>query len=178
MRPGVITSTIEFIKEAHAGQVRKYTGEDYYTHPLAVARCIAEYVKDFTPEQILAALLHDVVEDTPYTLDEIKQKYGDKVAEYVYFLSDVSKPEDGNRKTRKRLDREHIAKAPAEVKTVKLADLIDNTKSIVAGDKHFAEVYLAEKVLLLEVLTAGDEVLHKMACDQVVIGLLQARHDK
>ncbi len=172
MRPAVITDTIEFIKKAHVGQVRKYTGEDYYTHPLAVARYISEYVRDFTPEQIVAALLHDVVEDTPHTLEEIRQKYGDKVANYVFFLTDVSKPEDGNRATRKRLDREHIAKAPPEVKTIKIADLIDNTKSIVANDKKFAKVYLAEKVLLLEVLKSGDAVLYKMACNQVVEGVL------
>jgi hypothetical protein len=78
-------------------------------------------------------------------------------------LTDVSKPTDGNRAKRKNMDREHIAKASLQAKTIKLADLIDNTRSIVEHDPKFAKVYLTEKALLLEVLREGDSFLWSMA---------------
>ena len=78
-------------------------------------------------------------------------------------LTDVSRPEDGNRAARKTLDREHIAKASPQAKTIKIADLIDNSRSIMAHDPQFARVYLAEKRLLLDVLTEGDPTLYAMA---------------
>jgi hypothetical protein len=65
------------------------------------------------------------------------------------------------------VDRAHTAAAPAEAQTVKLADLISNTRSIVAHDAKFAETYLAEKRLLLEVITKGDAQLLQMARGQI-----------
>ncbi len=167
MREGAIKEAIDFAKAAHAGQVRKYTGEEYYTHPLEVARIVHTHVVDHTQEMIVAAVLHDTVEDTDTTIEDIRIAFGDTVAEYVFFLSDVSVPSDGNRAVRKLLDRSHIAKAPAAVKSIKLADLIDNTKSITAHDPRFAKVYMAEKVLLLDVLHEGDSVLFAIAKSQV-----------
>ena len=75
---------------------------------------------------LAAALLHDVVEDTPVTIEEIQEIFGADVASLVDDLTDVSKPEDGNRKFRKALDREHSAQSSARAQTVKLADLISN----------------------------------------------------
>ena len=85
--------------------------------------------------------------------------FGEKVAELVGWLTDVSRPEQGNRATRKAIDRAHTAMAPADAQTVKLADLISNTRSIMAHDVEFAKVYLAEKRMLLEVMTKGDATL-------------------
>ena len=167
MREGMITQAIGFAEEAHEGQVRKYTGEPYYTHPLAVAKIVHEHVVDHTQEMLVAAVLHDTVEDTNTTLKDIEQLFGHVVANYVYFLSDVSKPEDGNRAHRKAMDRAHIARAPEEAKTIKLADLIHNTANITVYDEKFAKVYMAEKVLLLEVLKDGDAALYKMETEQV-----------
>ena len=82
--------------------------------------------------------------------------FGTDIATLVGWLTDVSKPEDGNRAVRKAIDREHTAAAPAEAQTIKLADLISNTKSIMAHDPTFAKVYLEEKRLLLAVMTRGD----------------------
>jgi hypothetical protein len=81
----------------------------------------------------------------------------------------VSRPKDGNRAVRKAIDREHTARAPAGAQTVKLADLIANTRSIVKHDVAFARTYLAEKRLLLEVLTRGDAVL--MAEARATVGV-------
>ena len=67
------------------------------------------------------------------------------MAELVDDLTDVSKPQDGNRATRKELDRQHTAKASPDAKTIKLADLISNSRSIMKDDPNFAKVYMKEK---------------------------------
>ena len=128
---------------------------------------VAEIVKTvaYTPEMIAAALLHDVVEDTDASLEDILHRFGSAVADLVRDLTDVSQPEDGNRATRKALDRAHTAQASAAAKTIKLADLISNSRSIVEFDPKFAKVYLKEKALLLDVLTEGDEILLKKAAE-------------
>ena len=142
-------------------QRRKYTDEPYIMHPAAVVELVRSV--DHTEAMIAAAWLHDTVEDTPATLDEVERVFGGTVAALVEMLTDVSKPTDGNREKRKAIDRAHTAKASPEAKTIKLADLIDNTRSIVARDPKFAKVYLAEKALLLEVLREGDAELWKIA---------------
>lgn len=148
-----------------AGQVRKYTGEPYHVHPAEVAWIVA--CAGGTQEQIAAAWLHDTVEDTHVTIELIRQMFGTAVAELVGWLTDVSKPEDGNRATRKAMDREHTGAAPVAAKMVKLADLISNTKSIAEHDAAFAKVYLAEKRLLLELMADADPVLLDVAWKQV-----------
>jgi (p)ppGpp synthase/HD superfamily hydrolase len=95
--------------------------------------------------------------------------FGGEVANLVEMLTDVSKPSDGNRKIRKAIDCEHTAKASPQAKTIKLADLIDNTKTIVAFDPEFAKIYLAEKRLLLDVLVDGDKTLFDLAMKQIAI---------
>lgn len=81
-------------------------------------------------EMIAAAWLHDVVEDTPATLYDVEKEFGTGVAELVENLTDISKPGDGNRLTRKSIDKKHIARASQRAKTIKLADLIDNASDI------------------------------------------------
>lgn len=158
-----------FATAAHAAvkQVRKYTFEPYIVHPIEVASIVATV--PHTDEMLAAAYLHDTVEDTGVTIADIRAEFGEEVAELVGWLTDVSRPEDGNRAVRKAIDREHTAQAPAGAQTVKLADLIANTRSIVKHDVSFAKTYLAEKRLLLEVLTRGDAVL--MAEARATVGV-------
>ena len=153
---------------AHASvqQKRKYTGEPYIVHPAEVASIVAS-VPGSTPDMVAAAWLHDVIEDTGCTFTDIHMAFGIDIATLVGWLTDVSKPEDGNRATRKAIDREHTAKAPAEAQTIKLADLISNSRSIMAHDPEFAKTYLAEKRMLLEVMTKGDRGLHAEASKYV-----------
>jgi (p)ppGpp synthase/HD superfamily hydrolase len=152
-----------FATAAHAAvkQTRKYTGEPYIVHPKHVVS-ILESVPH-TPEMLAAAWLHDVVEDTGVTIETIEAEFGPKVAEIVSWLTDVSKPEDGNRAQRKAIDRAHTARAPAEAQTIKLADLISNSTSIIEHGPNFAVTYIEEKRLLLEVLTRGDRMLWETA---------------
>lgn len=155
---------------AHAavGQKRKYTGEPYIVHPAEVASIVAS-VPGSTPDMVAAAWLHDVIEDTGCTFTDVHMAFGIDIATLVGWLTDVSKPEDGNRAKRKAMDREHTAQAPAEAQTIKLADLISNSKSIMAHDPDFAKTYLEEKRLLLEVLTKGDAELHARASTYVMV---------
>ena len=118
-----------------------------------MAALVAEYTGD--PEMIAAAWLHDTVEDTPVTLEELGREFGPGVAELVDQLTDVSRAGDGNRKLRKAIDREHLAGASARAQTVKLADLIDNAVDICRNDTKFARVYLDE-MAELKPRTMGD----------------------
>jgi (p)ppGpp synthase/HD superfamily hydrolase len=161
----LIQRAIVFATQAHAGQTRKYTGEPYVNHPVEVMQLVSEVNDD--PEVLAAAVLHDVVEDTPATITNIRIGFNARVAALVDDLTDVSKPEDGNRATRKELDRQHTAKASPDAKTVKLADLISNSMSIIKDDPNFAKVYMKEKRALLEVLTEGDATLYKRASQMV-----------
>ncbi len=140
---------------------RKYSGKPYQEHLKAVADLVASVSDD--AEMIAAAWLHDTVEDTPATLGQIEQEFGPGVVALVEQLTDVSRPGDGNRATRKAIDREHLARASSRAKTIKLADLIDNCADITRHDPRFARIYLREMAALLEVLQEGDPVLLKRA---------------
>jgi len=163
----IVEKARTFATAAHSavGQLRKYTMESYIVHPAEVVSIVSAVAH--TDEMLAAAWLHDVVEDTGVTIEVIKQEFGQEVAELVGWLTDVSKPEQGNRAVRKAIDREHTAMAPAAAQTVKLADLISNTRSIVAHDKKFARTYLAEKRALLEVMSRADATLMALAREHV-----------
>lgn len=156
-----------FATGAHAAidQRRKYTQAPYIMHPRAVVYIVSGV--PHTPEMLAAAWLHDTVEDTAVTLDDISNEFGSDVRNLVFWLTDKSKPTDGNRQTRKAIDRAHSAQAPAEAQTIKIADLIDNTATIEHYDPTFAMVYRREKELLLAMLTRGDPTLRKRAQDQL-----------
>lgn len=158
---------LAFAKAAHGAidQRRKYTNEPYIVHPMAVAELVRSV--PHSEAMIAAAYLHDVVEDTPVSIEEVRAGFGAEVAELVGWLTDVSRPGDGNRAVRKAMDLRHTAKAPPEAKTIKLADLIDNTRTIAARDPGFWRVYRCEKAALLEVLKEGDAELWRQARAQI-----------
>jgi (p)ppGpp synthase/HD superfamily hydrolase len=156
-----------FATAAHAavGQLRKYTFEPYIVHPAEVAGIVRSV--PHSEAMLAAAWLHDTVEDTGVTPELIRSEFGDEVATLVGWLTDVSRPDHGNRAQRKAVDRAHTAAAPAEAQTIKLADLIANTRSIVKHDAKFAETYLNEKRQLLEVMTKADPALMARAKQQI-----------
>src|SRR5574337_569964 len=141
-----------FAAAAHVGHLRKYVNRSYIEHPVAVARLLGRFGAD---EGLLAAaMLHDTIEDTPVTLEDVRARFGDDVGDLVAAVTDASKPSDGNRETRKALDRQRLSGASDRAKSLKLGDLLHNTLSIVRYDSRFAEIYLAEKALLLPVLAS------------------------
>lgn len=160
---GIIGKAAEFAMHAHAGQKRKYTGEPYFVHCAEVA-ALTSSTFVLGREAIAAAFLHDTIEDCPevdYQL--LRQIFGHTVAYMVVQLTDN---ETGNRAARKAASRERLSQASYAVKTIKLADLISNTRSIVACDPAFAKVYLEEKRLLLPCLIEGDRHLYEQAYEQ------------
>jgi (p)ppGpp synthase/HD superfamily hydrolase len=166
MTEELVQRALEFATLAHGVQKRKYTGVPYIVHPIEVMEIVKTVPHD--DEMLAAALLHDVVEDTDVTIEEIVDAFGDDVASLVADLTDVSKPEDGNRKLRKGLDRDHSAASSSRAQTVKLADLISNSADILVNDPKFAKVFLAEKELLLEVLVKGNVDLRDRAASYVL----------
>ena len=157
---------LAFATTAHAGQVRKYTGEPYITHPVAVAEIVRSVAH--TENMIAAALLHDVIEDCSVSFGELVNEFGFAVARLVLGLTDQSQPKDGNRAVRKAIDRQWLADQCAMVQTIKLADMIHNTASISEHDPTFWEVYRKEKQLLLSDLMRGDEALWWCAKGQLL----------
>ena len=152
---------MNFARAAHAGHVRKYTGAPYADHLAEVAGIVAT-VAPFGSMRLMVSVawLHDCVEDVGVTLDEIKREFGPEVAQGVAGLSDL---ETGNRVERKAASRARLAACDGWIQTIKVADLISNTSSIVKHDPKFAETYLAEKRLLLDVLTRADPQLVAIA---------------
>jgi (p)ppGpp synthase/HD superfamily hydrolase len=166
----------QFAHEAHdsIGQKRKYTGEPYWVHTDEVALIVSSVTND--EDMIAAAHLHDVLEDVTginpvYNRVKIMATFGVDVVHLVDDLTDVYVREafpSFNRSHRKRLERERIGKTSAPAKTIKLADLISNTKSIVQHDEGFAKTYLKEKFELLGFLADGDSTLLGQATAQCV----------
>lgn len=162
----VIDKAIILGKLWHSGQLRKYTCVPYFDHCIEVAEAVQRSSYG-SVEAVVAALLHDTLEDTKAQPAEIELFFGPKVLEFVLEVTDKSKLEDGNRAARKEIDRLHLAKASPTGKTIKLADLLSNTKSIAQYDPDFAKVYMVEKKLLLPHLAGGDEELFNL-CSGII----------
>ena len=160
------TRALQFAAEAHDTQLQKYTGRPYILHPIEVAEIVRR--ADGTPSMVAAALLHDVVEDTAVTIEMIRLAFGPDIADMVGWLTDEPTVEGGpNRAARKKASRDRLAGAPARVQTIKLADLIHNTASIVEHDRKFAATYLPEMELLLCVLERGNLDLFNEASTKI-----------
>lgn len=162
----VVSRALGFAEATHAGQVRKYTGEPYITHCLAVADLLIRNAASVTPATVAAAVMHDCFEDAPHphaTIRAAQRLFDTEIVKLVLEVTDVSRPVDGNRAARKTKDRLHLAQASFWGQTIKYADLIDNTSSIVAHDLDFAKVYLQEKEMLLASMTNGHAGLRARA---------------
>jgi GTP diphosphokinase / guanosine-3',5'-bis(diphosphate) 3'-diphosphatase len=158
-----------FAREAHAAQRRKYTNNPYTDHLAEVAGIVATVAPpDFADMMVSVAWLHDCVEDKGVTVPSLRAAFGDAVADGVRLLSDLEK---GNRAERKAMSRDRLGNAPGWVQTIKCADLISNTSSIVMHEPKFAAVYLEEKRLLLPRLTGADQRLLALAWMQASVAV-------
>ena len=144
-----------FGQRAHRGQVRKYTGEHYFSHCIAVAQLVSDFTND--ENVIAAALLHDTVEDCGVSIEEIAEKFNDTIAEYVWYLT---KPPSfvGDRAKRKAHDRNRLREAPDMAKLIKCMDIKHNSMSIKEYDPGFWKTFSSEAVLLLDAMQAGELV--------------------
>lgn len=167
---------LEFARKAHGIQQRKYSEEAYIEHPIRVAELLKSV--PHTPEMICAAYLHDVVEDTPVSLQDIERKFGRKIAALVEELTDEFEKKNYphlNRQQRKQKEVERQAKMSLEAKTIKLADVIDNTRDILKNDPGFARKYIQEMEALTEALQGGNFKLLMRACYEVQRGIIQLK---
>jgi (p)ppGpp synthase/HD superfamily hydrolase len=123
----VIFAAVEFAAKAHAGQYRKGTKIPYLLHPLNVARILIEH--GCREAVVVAGILHDTLEDTPVTPDQIRERFGDEAAELVLSVSEPNKS-DHTWENRKVHTLRHLDTAPPEVLLLSLADKLDNIRSI------------------------------------------------
>lgn len=155
---------LQYVKEQHGAQKRKYTGEPYWHHVYAVAEIVSEY----EPKGIEIAFGHDLLEDTHCTYNQLRDfllhnGYDDQEASFiangVQELTDEFTREnypDKNRKERKRLEAERLGKISPLAQSVKYADLIHNMSSIIEEDKNFAHTFAREKRDILHGMRAGN----------------------
>ncbi len=139
---------VAFARDAHGSidHRRKYTDAPYVEHPLAVAEIVRR--RPHTPAMIAAAVVHDTVEDTLATIQDVAYLFGIEVAWLVDGLTDVARPWQGNRAARKAVNRMHTAAAAVGAKTVKCADGLDNGRDILEHDPDFAVAFFREIALL------------------------------
>lgn len=124
---GVIERAYDVAERAHAGQMRK-SGDPYITHPLAVATILAEL--GMTPPTLAAALLHDTVEDTEYSLEQLRAEFGDEIAMLVDGVTKLDKVKYGEAAQSETVRKMVIAMAKdIRVLVIKLADRLHNART-------------------------------------------------
>ena len=129
--PGFSSSDLEkafaAAEKAHAGQLRK-SGEDYITHPVAVAQILIDLGMDLPT--IMAALLHDTVEDTTYSIEQIKSEFGDEVTSLVDGVTKLDKLTYGPTAEAETLRKMVVAMSrDIRVLVIKLADRLHNART-------------------------------------------------
>lgn len=148
-----IQRAFEFANEAHKG-VRRRSGEPYILHPIAVAKIVVSNI-GLGCKSIIAALLHDVVEDTEYTVDDLKSLFGEKVATLVEGLTKIKTVLDNEDKAEKKsMQAENFKRIlltlndDARVVLIKLADRLHNCRTIEFMPDHKRDKILSETMFI------------------------------
>jgi len=170
---GRIRDAYEFAKEAHTGQFRK-TGEPYIIHPVAVAGIVAEELR-LGANPVIAAFLHDVVEDTPHTIDEIRERYGDDVA---FLVNVVTKKKKDQYAQSKQIDnfKQMLESINYDIRAllIKLSDRLHNMRTLssmrpdkqmkIAGETDFFYAPLANRLGLYYIKCELENLSFKYRC--------------
>lgn len=123
-----IEEAFSFVAERHRAQVRKGNGAPYITHLMAVAACVGEHLGD--EDQVIAALLHDAIEDQGVTADEISSRFGAEVARIVIACTDAFERPKAPWRARKERYIAHLRDEDPAVKLVAVSDKLHNARSI------------------------------------------------
>ena len=149
----IINKAFEFANEAHKG-VRRRSGEPYILHPIAVAKIVVSNI-GLGYKSIVAALLHDVVEDTDYTVDDLRSLFGDKVATLVDGLTKIKTVLDNEDKAQqKSMQAENFKRIlltlndDVRVVLIKLADRLHNCRTIEFMPEHKRDKILSETMFV------------------------------
>lgn len=148
----IILKAAALAVRAHEGQKRKYNGFPYITHPARVAGRVG-ILPGATEEMVAAAYLHDVLEDTTVTREEIEAATNAQVGFYVDCMTNKSKGTGLPRAERKAMDRRHLSEVPDEVKLIKAIDRMDNLMEMREAPVDFKRLYAEESLLLCDVLS-------------------------
>ena len=127
----LLDRAIIFAVHAHAGTERRGKGFPYIVHPMEAAEIVATITSD--QELLSAAVLHDVVEDTPVTVEDIRAEFGDRIADLVASESDTFEEgvsEEDSWHMRKKAAIERLAHATRDAKIVALGDKLSNMRAI------------------------------------------------
>ena len=168
-----IKAAFQLAREAHKSQKRK-TGEPYILHPIAVAAIVAEEMM-LGANPVCAAFLHDVVEDTPYTIDDIRKSFGDDVA---FLVKVVTKKDTSDYEYSKQLDnyRQILNSVQYDIRAVlvKLADRLHNMRTLasmrpdkqmkIAGETDYFYAPLANRLGLYNIKTELENLSFRFRC--------------
>ena len=132
-----LLSALEFSSVAHADQFRRDGKTPYVSHPFAVAMILVE--ADAPEDVVIAGALHDVVEDTGRSLDEIRERFGEQVAGLVSGVTEDKNIRDWAARKRAYLD--HLKSCGNDVKAVSAADLLANLTDILLALRKGVSVW-------------------------------------
>ncbi len=128
----ILDKAIVFAAEAHSGACRKGSKVPYILHPLEAASIAATMTDDL--EVLAAAVLHDVVEDTPHTLEELRERFGDRIASFVAAETEDKRPELPAEETWRLRKQETIDRLRREkrleVKIIVMGDKLSNLRAL------------------------------------------------
>ncbi len=179
----IITRAFNMAKEAHKG-ARRRSGEPYIMHPLAVARIVSREM-GLGSTSIAAALLHDVVEDTDYTVDDIQAMFGDKIAQIVDGLTKISSGMFGENVSEQAENFRKLLLTMSEdirVILIKIADRLHNMRTLssmapakqfkITGETMYIYAPLAHRLGLFAIKTELEELCFKYEHPDAYIELL------
>lgn len=136
MNTDLFDKAAKFAIDAHRGGERKGKGYPYILHPMEAAIVVSSLTTD--PEMLAAAMLHDTVEDTPVTIEQIRQEFGERVASLVHHETSPL-PHDAPWCDRKQAQADLIAASPKDSKIVAIGDKLSNLRAIVADYRQLGD---------------------------------------
>lgn len=170
-----VQQAIRLAENAHRGQFRKYSNEQYIVHPVQVHNVLCEFLSNMYDPTVddkekyerysirlrCAALLHDVLEDCPQISEQdIIDATDISVLNLIKELTNPSKNSNAKRSVRKQIDRDHLKNVSWEAKVIKLIDRDCNLNDLSqCSDKGFIKLYVQESKLLLECLVGTNKEL-------------------
>lgn len=155
----IIVRAMNLAYKAHEGQYRRGNGEPYINHPKRVVALLGENLDDVTQEMYAAAWLHDVLEDTKISRDEVLEATNKLTLDYVLYLTRVV-VSPTNKALNEDMYLEKLSKAPICVQNIKLCDMLDNMADLSeADDDTWAIKCILKRERAIRYLTAADSAL-------------------
>jgi (p)ppGpp synthase/HD superfamily hydrolase len=146
----------EFATKAHEGQFRKFGNKPYISHPADVANLVQKYGGN--TDMIISAWLHDTVEDVGISFEEIKEKFGDKVASIV---KELTNPADLDKSQKGKYLADKMSTMSSDALTIKLADRLSNVSDFKNASPKFVQKYAPETRFILNSLEDGERPLNR-----------------